>query len=129
MTLKITPLSGTIGAEISGIDLRNLSNSEFDAVHRAFLDHAVLCFRNQDLTPDDQIAFARRWGEMRSSLSQRLADRPEIIEIVKGPANEIGSAPIGIRIKSSPTPAMATMLRLEVPPVGGDTLRQPYKCL
>ena len=74
MTLKITPLSGTIGAEISGIDLRNLSNSEFDAVHRAFLDHAVLCFRDQDLTPDDQIAFARRWGEnSRSSLSQRLA--------------------------------------------------------
>ncbi|MEC7205666.1 MAG: TauD/TfdA family dioxygenase, partial [Pseudomonadota bacterium] len=64
MTLKITPLSGTIGAEISGIDLRNLSNSEFDAIHRAFLDHAVLCFRDQDLTPDDQIAFARRWGEI-----------------------------------------------------------------
>ena len=125
MTLRITPLSGSIGAEITGINLSQLSNSDFDAVHRLFLDHAVLCFRGQDLTPDEQIAFARRWGEIHDHpYLNGLPGYPEIIEIVKesGERNRFGDYWHTDQI-FTPEPAMATMLYAkEVPPVGGDTM-------
>ncbi|MBT6277123.1 MAG: taurine dioxygenase, partial [Chromatiales bacterium] len=50
--IEIKPVAGAIGAEIHGVDLgQTLSNSEFDAVHQAFLDHQVIFFRDQKISP------------------------------------------------------------------------------
>lgn len=125
MSLQANPLSGTIGAEITGVDLAALDDTTFDGIHRALLDHGVICFRDQKLTPDQQLAFAARWGDIHlHPYLNGLPDRPEIIEIVKeaGERNRFGDHWHTDQI-FTPEPAMATMLYAkEVPSVGGDTM-------
>ena len=60
MALEIRPLTGAIGAEIIGADVRD--PAQFDAIFQAFTDHSVIAIRDQNITPDDQIAFAERIG-------------------------------------------------------------------
>jgi len=125
MSLEALPLSGAIGAEIKGVDLAALDDATFGAIHRSLLTHGVLCFRDQNLTPEEQLAFAARWGEIHlHPYLDGLPDRPEIIEIVKeaGERNRFGDHWHTDQI-FTPAPAMGTMLYAkEVPPVGGDTL-------
>ena len=59
----VTPLAGLIGAEVD-VDLRSLDDGTFDRIHRAFLEHVILVFPNQQLAADDQLAFARRFGDL-----------------------------------------------------------------
>lgn len=123
--IDVRPMAGALGAEIFGVDLARLDDSVFTGIHQALLDHSVICFRDQDLTPDQQIAFAQRWGEVHHHpYLKGLPDRPEIIEIVKeaGERNRFGDHWHTDQI-FTPAPAMATMLYAkEVPPVGGDTM-------
>jgi taurine dioxygenase len=63
--LVIRPVTPTIGAEIHGIDLREpLSIEQVAEVEQALLDHLVLFFRDQNITPRQQVAFARQFGEL-----------------------------------------------------------------
>ena len=65
LALDIAPVSGVIGAEIHGLDLAApLSDDTVAELRRAFNEHQVLFFRDQQLTPEQQIAFGRRFGEL-----------------------------------------------------------------
>ena len=57
--MQVTPLPGA-GAEITGVDIRRLTAGEFAAIEGVYADHGVIFFRDQALTEDDHIAFARR---------------------------------------------------------------------
>ena len=128
-TISVTPLTGSIGAEIGGVDLAApLSNSQAAEVHAAFLEHHVIFFRDQDLTaPDRQKAAARLFGEPVSiPFVKSLADHPEIIDIVKEP-EDVGKYNFGGNWHTDTTfletPALGALLyALEVPSRGGDTL-------
>ena len=62
---EVVRLGGNIGAEIRGLDLRQaLSDSQFGALHDAFVHHEVLVFRDQDISLDEQMAFGRRFGDL-----------------------------------------------------------------
>ena len=76
--IDIHPLSGALGAEIGGVDLsKPLDKGIFDAVHQALLDHLVVFFRDQTLTPREQLAFARRFGGIHlHPFIKGLADYP-----------------------------------------------------
>lgn len=64
-TIAVTPISPLIGAEISGVDLtRPLSNHQFDEIHRAFLEHSVVVFRDQALNAETHTDFGRRFGKL-----------------------------------------------------------------
>lgn len=63
-TLDIQPASGGLGAEILGVDLTSLSDEQFDDIRQTYFDHGVIFFRDQNLTPEQHIAFANRWGEI-----------------------------------------------------------------
>ncbi len=125
-TICIQPLSGALGAEVSGLDLsRPLGDGRFDEVHRAFLEYHVLSFPGQTLTPDQQIAFAARFGELDIyPYIKSIAGSPEVIEVLK---TEYDTINFGGAWHSDTCylekPALGTMLyALETPRVGGDTM-------
>ena len=125
-TIEVRPLSGALGAEIEGVDLsKDLDNQTFDEVHRALLENLVIFFRNQELKPDQQIAFARRFGDIHFHPYMRgLDDHPEILELIKeeGDTHTFGEVWHTDQM-FNPKPAMGTMLYAkEVPPAGGDTM-------
>jgi taurine dioxygenase len=60
----VVPTGRGLGAEIRGVDLRELGDDAFVAIHRAWLDNLVLLFRAQQLTDAELIAFSRRFGEL-----------------------------------------------------------------
>ncbi len=72
-------------AEIMGVDLsRPLDTRTYEAVHRAFLDHQVIFFRDQDITPDQHKDFARRFGPLNVHPYVKALDgHPEILEVLK----------------------------------------------
>ncbi len=128
MTQKIdvTPLSGACGAVITGVDLSEpLGNETFAAIHQALLDHQVIFFRDQNLTPDQQVAFSWRFGDLRlSEQYESLDGHPEIIEIVKEPKS---TGIVGNLWHSDesflPRPALGSLLyMIECPEFGGDTM-------
>ncbi len=88
-TFTLNPLSGALGVEVEGVDLSApLSNSAFAALRQAFLDHIVLLFRDQDLTPAQQVAFTARFGpvEAHPLASRRGVDgHPEILVLENRP--------------------------------------------
>ena len=83
MALELDSLSGSLGAEVRGIDLTDLGDSDFTRVREAFLEHHVLLFRDQKLTPEQQIEFGTRWGELFvHPLIPHIEGHPELIGII-----------------------------------------------
>jgi len=123
--IAVEPIAGALGAEISGVDLAQLDDETFAEIHAAWLRHRVIFFRDQNLRPEDQIAFGRRFGDLVVHPFVRPLDGyPEIIPIIKEPgdrANFGGGWHTDVTFLEKP--AMASLLyALETPEVGGDTL-------
>lgn len=124
MTIDSNALSGSLGAEIRGIDLVNLDEAEFAAVQAAFLEHHVLVFRDQKLTPEEQIAFGRRWGELYvHPIVPHLEGYPEIIPITnsgkKRSITEIWHSDVSF---SERPPRSSGLYAVDLPSFGGDTI-------
>ncbi len=80
-SLKIRPLGRAFGAEIQDLQLaRDVDDAVFEAIYAAFLDHRLLLFRDQDLPPAAQVAFARRFGEVQIHVMNQYhaGDFPEL---------------------------------------------------
>lgn len=126
-TIEIRPVAGSLGAEVSGLDLSSdLTNAQFDEIHQAFLDHHVIFFRDQQkLTPTGQKRFARRFGTLNvHPYVDGMADHPELLEIIKEPEDTLNFGG-GWHSDMSflEEPALGSILfGVEVPSVGGDTL-------
>ena len=81
--MDIKLLSGALGAEISGIDLKDSSKENYEKINNLLLEHKVLFFRNQDITPEAQIALADNWGPLsHHAYVQGLDKHPELIRII-----------------------------------------------
>ncbi len=132
--IKITPINGPLGAEICGINLANISDSEFEAIHLAWLDNCVILLRGQELTDQDLINFSKRLGTLDFAPVQETGRRfvkgyPEIYVISNVIENgqPIGSLGAGEAVWHTDMsyleePPKASMVyALEIPPVGGKT--------
>src|SRR5580658_5271661 len=62
--IEVRKYEGGCGAEVLGVDLQRLGEADMAVLKRAYADHGVIFFRDQSLTEDDHIAFAKRWGEI-----------------------------------------------------------------
>lgn len=125
-TIEVRPLAGALGAEIFGADLsRPLDDQTAAAIRRALLDHLVIFFRDQDIAPAAQLAFAQRFGEViEYPFVKGLDDHPEIVPVIKLEHERVNFG--GIWHSDTAyldVPPMGTiLLAREVPPAGGDTL-------
>jgi len=61
--MNIEQVTPAIGAELSDICLNNLTAIDYDAIYEALIEHKVIFFRDQDLTPEAHLAFAKSFGE------------------------------------------------------------------
>ncbi len=124
--MRIKQIAGALGAELLDIDLSTpLSDPQVAAIRQALLDHCVIFFRDQTITPAQQVAFARAFGEIVDyPMIKPLPGHPEIIPVIKE-ANETvnfgGLWHTDTAYLAQP-PLGSILLAREVPPFGGDTL-------
>ena len=123
--MDIKLLSGALGAEIAGIDLKNTSKENFNKINKLLLEHKVIFFRDQNITAEEQLSLARHFGPLEKHVYVKgREDYPEIVRIVKkaNEKNQWGEnwhSDVSYNVK----PTKAVILRsIKIPPVGGDTM-------
>jgi taurine dioxygenase len=136
MTMKVEPTGAATGARISGLDLsQELDPGTVAAIHQAWMDHQVLVFPDQNLTEDEQVRFARLWGEFPKR--DRYETRPEkdvadksimLVSNIREGGKPIGSLSDGEMMFHTDgaydeNPYNYSMLyAVELPSVGGNTM-------
>jgi taurine dioxygenase len=119
---RLTPV---IGAEVGGADLGSLSNRQFDEIHRALAENGVIFFRDQRITPEQQLDFGRRFGELHvHPAAPHEAGHPELM-VIKADENSKRANGEGWHsdVSCDEEPPMGSILYIkECPPAGGDTL-------
>src|SRR5205807_1817728 len=119
---KLTPI---IGGEIGGVDLRAPSNRQMDEIHRALAENLVIFFRDQHITPQQHLAFGRKFGELHiHPAAPHEGDDPALMKIYADKdsprANGEGwHSDVSCDVE----PPMGSILYIrQCPPRGGDTL-------
>lgn len=120
--LEITRFGAPLGGVVHGVDLRDLDDAQFQAIQTAFAEHLVLAFPGQNLTAQEQIAFAARWGELQQHPYYASADHPELMRLENRGKDKNPNEHWHSDMSYEPTPPKITMLyALEAPALGGDT--------
>lgn len=134
MALNLRRLSYALGAEVCEVDVAApMSEQRFGEIYRAFLDHGVLLFRDQDITREQHIEFSRRFGELdrHDALPRdRHPQYPELLMVTNRPKPD--GSPSDTRytgrqwhsdLSFTTRPSLGSLLKsYAVPEVGGDTL-------
>ena len=124
--ILINPTSGSMGVEIHNVDLsKELSDSLFSEIRETFIEHGLIFFRDQELTPDDHLRFAKRWGEINiNRFFAKVEGYDQIAEVRKDPDQKINIGGAWHTDHSyDQIPAMGSiLLAKETPKIGGDTL-------
>ena len=82
--MEIKLLSGALGAEISGIDLKDTSDKNINKINDLLLEHKVIFFRNQKITEEEHMALAEKFGPLETHAYVKGLDKfPEIVRIIK----------------------------------------------
>ena len=119
------PLSPTVGAEIGGVSLAEpMEDATFAEIHRALLEYKVIFFRDQNITPEQHVTFARRFGALETHPFVPHRDgHPEVMVLKKndrmGGYENVWHSDVTWRLAPS---LGSVLLAREVPAVGGDTL-------
>jgi taurine dioxygenase len=132
--LTVTPVSTVLGAEISGLDLRQPLTAEVvAAIRAALLRHKVVFFRDQDISHEDHVRFGRYFGELEGHpVTSHVPGFPEILHIEAADGMKLREEIVPlVRVANKwhtdvtfrAAPSMGGVLRMrDMPPLGGDTL-------
>jgi taurine dioxygenase len=124
-TIEVRPITAKIGAEVRGVDLRDAADDPelMAAVERALIDHLVLFFRDQDLTPEQHIRFATWFGPVEHHpFGKPNADHPDIMMLDQTTPETDGANSWHTDSSFMELPALGSVLRaIQLPPLGGDT--------
>ena len=125
MSLTITPISSALGAQIDGVDLtRPLSPQQRDAIEQALLEHQVIFFKQQSITPQQQARFAANFGDLHiHPIYPNVPEQPEVLVLDTAVTDVRDNAVWHTDVTFLPTPAMGAVLSAkQLPAFGGDTL-------
>lgn len=122
--ITVRPLSGCIGSEVQGVDLRRVTSDQMDDFRRRFLERCVLVFREQYLGAQELLDFTSRWGEIYTTpYATKLDGFPQVLEVVNvGKAKAITEAWHSDATFLERPPAHAILAAQTVPESGGDTM-------
>jgi taurine dioxygenase len=125
MALTLRPITPGIGVEIAGVQLSQIGDDDFARLHQALLDRLVIVLRDQQLSPEDHLAFAGRFGELEPPhpVFAHLPDHPQVSVLEtrgnEGIYNDEWHTDVTFRTR----PALGSILYARiVPEEGGDTL-------
>ena len=125
-TISVTPTSSGVGAEIGGVDIASgISDEQFLDIREAYGEYGVIFLRDQDITPEQHIAFAKRWGPINiNRFFKAVEGYPQIAELRKEPEQTANIGGMWHTDHSyDQVPAMGSILcARELPSSGGDTL-------
>jgi len=130
MPVNVTPMGAPLGAEITGLDIRNLTPQEARALNEAFLEHHVIVLRDQRPTDQQLVDFAKSFGGVKKSrFVSPLSGHEEIMVIsnIREDGKPLGQLPDGemwfhIDQIYTPQPCRGAALHaVEIPSAGGDT--------
>ena len=123
--MKVKLCSGALGAEIEGIDLKTINSDNFKTINDLLLEHKVIFFREQNMSPEEQINLAKLFGPVEEhAYVKGLEGYPEITRLIKD-AEEKNQWGEGWHsdVSYNETPTKAVVLKsIKIPPVGGDTV-------
>ncbi len=124
--IDVRRVAGALGAEIGGVDLSQpLADETIAAIRKALVEHQVIFFRDQTLTPEQQLAFGRRFGPLNiHPYVKGMAEHPEVMEIIKEPSDRInfgGGWHSDMSFLESPSIG-SILYAVQTPDYGGDTL-------
>ena len=124
--MEVHRTAGALGAEIRGVDLAaELTEAQVAEIRAAFVEHQVIFFRDQSLTPAQQVRLGRRFGPLNiHPYVAGMAAHPEVMEVIKEPQDKVNFGG-GWHSDMSflPVPAIGSILyAVETPQWGGDTL-------
>jgi taurine dioxygenase len=126
MPFEVRPIAGALGAELHGVNLADdLSGTTIGAIRQALLDHLVIFFRDQELSPERFLSLARRFGRPTEyPFVKGIEGFPEIINVTKLEHETVNFGGVWHADTTYlQEPPMATLLiAREVPDAGGDTL-------
>ena len=123
--MEIKLVSGALGAEVKGIDLKDSSLENWKKINNLLLEHKALFFRDQDITSEEQINLAKHFGPLERHIYVKgRKDYPEILRIIKAPEEKRQWGETWhTDVSYNPKPTKVIILRsIKVPPVGGDTM-------
>ena len=126
MSLSVTPIAGALGAEVAGVDLgRPLDAATVAQIRQALLEHLVIFFPAQELTPKSLLAFARCLGEpLAYPQLQGLPEEPLVTAVTKLEHERVAFGGVWHTDTSylEQPPLGSLLYAVELPPYGGDTL-------
>jgi taurine dioxygenase len=123
MGIEVRPITGTLGAEVSGVDLANPTETMIEELRKLWLDHLVLVIRDQPITQEQHVAFGRCFGELEvHPFAPSPEGHPEIVRITSNQEFQYAASNWHSDVTWRQEPSMGSILRgVVIPPVGGDT--------
>jgi taurine dioxygenase len=126
--MRVEPLTASIGAELSGVNLAHAAHDDalFEEIRSLLIKHKVLFLREQDISRSDHVAFARRFGELEDHpVAGSHPGHPGLVQIYKKPDQPLDRYENAWHTDATwrENPPLGCVLRcVECPPVGGDTI-------
>jgi taurine dioxygenase len=124
VTIEVLPVSAHLGAEIRGIDLRQpLGDEQRNAIHTALMRHLVVFFREQSLSEDEQLAFARNFGAINTTTANPRQPGPALSHFEDSASSRPNTDHWHTDLPFAPDPPeFAVLQMLDAPALGGDTM-------